>query len=79
MELFSIATFGHFWPLHGYLTATHGNKFSMANNFIKLPHLRKVAVMMAIWQHCSLFRPKSENLGWTKTRVETFFSTRFFF
>jgi hypothetical protein len=52
MELFSTATFEPFWPLHGHCTATHGYEFSTANNFFKLPHLRKVAVMTATWQHC---------------------------
>jgi hypothetical protein len=38
--------------LFGPFTATHGCKFSTANNFLKLPHLRKVAVTTATWQHC---------------------------
>jgi hypothetical protein len=51
MEFFSTVTFELFWPLHGHFTATHGYKFSAANNFFKLPHLRKVAVTTATWQH----------------------------
>jgi hypothetical protein len=40
----------HF-SLYGHFTATHGHKFSTARNFFKLPHLRKVAVTTATWQH----------------------------
>jgi hypothetical protein len=35
-----MATFG----LYGHFTATHGYDFSTAIYFLKLPHLRKVAV-----------------------------------
>jgi hypothetical protein len=34
MELFFTATFEPFWSLHGHFTATHGHKFSTANNFL---------------------------------------------
>jgi hypothetical protein len=35
-----------------HFTATHGYKFSTAINFLKLPHLRKVAMTTATWQPC---------------------------
>jgi hypothetical protein len=43
--------FSLFDRLHGHFTATYGYKISTANNFLKLPHLRNVAVTTATWQH----------------------------
>jgi hypothetical protein len=58
------ATFEHFWPLRGHFTATHCYKFSTANQFLKLPHLRKVAVMAATWQPWPVPVPGTGNSQW---------------
>jgi hypothetical protein len=49
--VFSINNFMRpYLSIFGLFKATHGYKFSTANHFLKLPHLRKVAVMAATWQ-----------------------------
>jgi hypothetical protein len=53
LQIYQTFFYGHIRPLHGHFTATHGYQFSTVIHFLKLPHLRKVAATVAIWQPCN--------------------------
>jgi hypothetical protein len=57
-------------PLHGHFAATHGYEFFTAISFLKLPHLRKVAVMAAIWQPWILSVEVSRYVEFSQTRFK---------